>query len=98
MVCPWILHRDPRWFPEPERFLPERWLGKQAAPRYAYLPFGAGPRQCLGNNFAQVEAILLLATLAPRFRLQAVRPAQPWAAMLLEPEHEPMVRVRPRAA
>src|SRR5579859_6529898 len=54
----WVVHRDPRWFDEPERFLPERWEGDLAKrlPRFAYFPFGGGPRQCIGNSFALMEA------------------------------------------
>lgn len=76
LMPPWLIHRDPAWWRDPERFDPERWAdasspapGEPARPRSAYLPFGAGPRQCLGNAFAMLEATLLLATLAQRVRL-----------------------------
>ena len=68
----WIVHRDARWWPEPKRFLPERWLpGGEAPerPRFAYFPFGGGPRQCIGEGFAWMEGILALATIARRWRL-----------------------------
>jgi cytochrome P450 len=67
----WVLHRDPRFFDEPESFRPERWEDGLARrlPRYAYFPFGGGPRICIGNAFAQMEAVLLLATIARRYRL-----------------------------
>ncbi|MBM4375787.1 MAG: cytochrome P450 [Deltaproteobacteria bacterium] len=61
----WVLHRDARWFPEPERFAPDR---AKDPPRYAYLPFGAGPQVCIGSHFAMMEATLLLATIAQRSR------------------------------
>jgi cytochrome P450 len=66
----WVIHRDPRWFDEPEAFRPDRWAGGLAKrlPRYAYFPFGGGPRVCIGNQFAQMEAVLILATVARRFR------------------------------
>lgn len=72
----WAAHRDPRHFPHPERFMPERWDGDLARrlPRFAYFPFGGGPRLCIGNNFALLELVLVLATLARRFR-PFVRPA-----------------------
>jgi cytochrome P450 len=68
----WVLHRDPRFFDEPLSYRPERWLDGLAKrlPRYAYFPFGGGPRICIGNAFAQMEAVLLLATIARRFRLR----------------------------
>ena len=79
MASPYTLQRDPRFFPEPERFMPERWLDSSAPapPRYAYIPFGGGPRVCIGNHFATMEIALVLATLmqqieftvAPDYRL-----------------------------
>jgi cytochrome P450 len=68
----WVVHRDPRWFDEPEAFHPDRWAGDLARrlPRFAYFPFGGGPRQCIGNTFATMEAILLLVMIARRFRLE----------------------------
>jgi cytochrome P450 len=72
LMSPWVIHRDRRFYAEPERFNPDRWtedFGKQL-PRFAYFPFGGGPRQCIGNSFAMMEAELVLATLAQRFRLQ----------------------------
>jgi cytochrome P450 len=64
------LHRDKRFFPDPDRFDPERFAAgwMERLPRYAYLPFGGGPRVCIGNNFAMMEARLILATLAQRWR------------------------------
>lgn len=71
-MFPWVLHRHRDWWDRPEIFDPERFApGKPPAhPRYAYLPFGAGPRICLGASFAMTEAVLILATLAQRFRLR----------------------------
>lgn len=68
----WVLHRDPRYFDDPESFRPERWADGLARrlPRYAYFPFGGGPRICIGNSFALMESVLLLATIARRFRLR----------------------------
>jgi cytochrome P450 len=67
----WVLHRDPRFFDDPESFRPERWDDDLARrlPHYAYFPFGGGPRVCIGNSFAQMEAVLLLAAIARRYRL-----------------------------
>lgn len=74
-ILQWAVHRDPRWFPDPERFAPERWEEDllRKLPRYAYFPFGGGPRLCIGNNFAMLEAVLVLATLARRFRPEVHR-------------------------
>ncbi len=85
-----VVHRDRRWFEEPEAFRPERWAGDlaQRLPRFAYFPFGGGPRQCIGNSFAQMEAVLVLATIAQRFRLSLV-PGQritPTPYVTLRPE------------
>ena len=74
VMSPYLIHRDARWFPEPLRFAPERWLkDDDERPRYAYFPFGAGNRICIGERFAWMEATLVLATLARRwaFRLAA---------------------------
>jgi cytochrome P450 len=74
VIPTWVVHRDPRWYDEPEAFRPERWADDRArgAPRFAYVPFGGGPRQCIGNGFAMMEAVLLLAAIARRFRLSMV--------------------------
>jgi cytochrome P450 len=78
-VSPLLLHRDPRWYPDPDRFDPGRWLGGHARPpRNAYLPFGTGPRSCIGEQFAWMEAVTVLAVLARSwtFRVAAgFRPA-----------------------
>jgi cytochrome P450 len=70
-MCQWVSHRDPRYFgPDPEAFRPERWLDGLAKriPKYAYYPFGGGPRVCIGNTFALMEAAILLATVGQRYR------------------------------
>jgi cytochrome P450 len=86
----YIVHRDPRWFPHPERFMPERFTmeAKAARPRFAYFPFGGGGRQCIGESFAWMEAILALATIAQRWRLALV-PGQ-----TIEPQ--PKITLRPK--
>ena len=68
----WVIHRDGRWFDDPEAFRPERWADglMQRIHRYAYFPFGGGPRICIGNNFALMEATLILATIARQYRLE----------------------------
>jgi cytochrome P450 len=70
----WVVHRDARWFPNPEGFDPDRFSPERARdlPRYAYFPFGGGPRICIGNHFAMMEATLLLAIIVQRFRIELV--------------------------
>jgi len=87
----WTMHRDPRWFTDPEVFRPERWedgLAKRL-PRFAYFPFGGGPRQCIGNTFALMEATLVLATIAQKFRFHLVagHPVVPLPSITLRPRH-----------
>jgi cytochrome P450 len=91
-VCPYALHRDPDLWPDadrfdPDRFLPDRERGRE---RFAYIPFGAGPRLCLGNHFAITEASVVLALTARRFRLRAV-PGR-------HIEHDIAISLRPRGA
>ena len=100
LMCQYIVHRDARWFPRPERFEPERWAsgGESDHPRYAYFPFGGGPRQCIGEQFAWMEAILVLATVAQRWRLRAESPHLPaiYATLTLRPQGDTRVRVEAR--
>lgn len=72
LTSQWVVHRDPRWFPNPEGFDPDRWAPERAAelPKFAYFPFGGGPRVCIGNHFASMEAALVLATIVQRFRIE----------------------------
>ena len=71
MLPQWVVHRDAAWFPEPLSFVPERWLSDaaQRIPRFAYFPFGGGPRVCIGNHFAMLEATLALASIVRQVRL-----------------------------
>lgn len=88
IVPVYAMHHDPRWFEEPDAFRPERFLSAdKTLPKLAYLPFGGGPRVCIGNAFAQLEATLLLATLAQRFRLSLgpQRSVTPEATLTLRP-------------
>ena len=86
----WVIHRDPRFFDDPLTYRPERWadgLAKRIH-RYAYFPFGGGPRICIGNGFALMESVLLLATIARRYRLALAPDAviKPLPTMTLRPE------------
>jgi cytochrome P450 len=84
LMSQWVVHRDPRWYDEPERFLPERWTDGllRRLPKYAYFPFGGGPRVCIGNHFAMMEATLVLTAVARN-----------WAFSV--PPGEPAVKPRP---
>jgi len=75
LMSQYIMHRDARWFPDPERFDPERFSPERQAerPKFAYFPFGGGPRVCIGEQFAWMEGIIALATIAQRWRLRLVR-------------------------
>jgi cytochrome P450 len=99
-VSPWVLHRDPRHFEAPAEFRPERWLDGLASrlPRGAYVPFGGGPRLCIGQSFALMEAILLLAAVCRRFRLtlDPDRPVAPAPSITLRPAGGVWMRVAKR--
>ena len=92
LISQYLMHRDARYFPEPEKFVPDRWgagnARTAALPRFAYFPFGGGPRVCIGAGFAMMEAVLLLATIAQKFQIQ------------ISPEEkvsmQPSVTLRPR--
>ena len=90
ILSPYVMHRDPRYFPDPERFDPERWTpeAKAARPQFSYFPFGGGPRRCIGEGFAWMEGVLVIAALAQSWRLRLV-PGQ-------RVEPQPVVTLRPR--
>ena len=92
LISQLIMHNDARYFPEPQRFDPDRWGTSDprdaALPRFAYFPFGGGPRVCIGAGFAMMEAVLLLATIAQHFRIQ-IAPGQ-------KVNMQPSVTLRPR--
>ena len=96
----WAVQRDPRYFAEPNRFYPERWTEDftNGLPKYAYFPFGGGPRACIGNYFAMMEVVLLLATIGQRFRftLQPDHPVSLMPAMSLRPTDGIKVSLRTR--
>jgi cytochrome P450 len=89
LLSPWVSHRDPRWFPAPEKFDPDRWRPEIAEklPKFAYFPFGGGARVCIGERFAWAEGVLVLATLAQRwkFRLAPGQTAETKAVITLRP-------------
>ncbi len=105
-VTPWLLHRDPRWWPQmPEAFWPQRFMPATESwtpdpiPRGAYIPFGLGPRVCLGQHFAQLEMTLIAAQLLQRFRLKALgdTPPAPRLAVTLRPQGGLRLQLEARA-
>ncbi len=91
LIAPWLLHRKPAIWENPERFDPERFSPERsgARHRFAYIPFGAGPRICIGMAFAMTEAVLILATIAQRYRLRlkAGHPVEPQGLITLRPRY-----------
>jgi cytochrome P450 len=89
-ISQWVTHHDPRFFPDPLRFEPERWTPEAEAsrPDFSYFPFGGGPRLCIGESFAKMEAALLIATIAQRWRIRLA----PGARV----DTLPLVTLRPR--
>ncbi|HEY9480048.1 MAG TPA: cytochrome P450 [Gemmatimonadaceae bacterium] len=90
LMSQYLVHRDPRWWDDPERFDPDRWIAEPQAerPKFSYFPFGAGTRMCVGEHFAWMEGTLVLATLAQRWSLRYELPDPPVL--------EPLVTLRPR--
>ncbi|MGW7410240.1 cytochrome P450 [Streptomyces sp. NPDC054833] len=115
-IIPWVVHRDPQWWPQPELFAPQRWLeAPQSAgaadeltghavrpgrPRLAYLPFGGGPRQCIGNTFSRMEGVMALATLGRHWEFEPVPgfAVDPLARITIRPRHGLPVTARRRGA
>jgi cytochrome P450 len=99
MIAPWILHRHHKLWDDPAAFRPLRFMPDQPPPdRFAFMPFGAGPRICVGAQFAMAEAILVLAAITRRFRVTRVdtTPVLPVAVVTTQPDHHAMVRLKPR--
>jgi cytochrome P450 len=101
LMSQWVVHRDSRWYDEPEKFRPERWADGllRRLPRQAYFPFGGGPRICIGNHFAMMEAVLVLSTVARRWHF-SVPPGEgavaPRPAVTLRPGGPIRLIVQPR--
>ncbi len=100
LMAQWVTHRDPRFWVAAEKFDPDRWEGEAPArlPKYAYFPFGGGPRGCVGNTFSMMEATLLLAAIARRFRFERAEsePVRPRPSLTLRPERGILMRLHAR--
>jgi cytochrome P450 len=101
IMSPYVVHRDPRWYPDPERFDPDRWSPelRGSRPKFAYFPFGGGARVCVGEHFAWTEGVLLLAVLGQRWRLRLApgHPVDYRALITLRPRHGMRMTVSRRA-
>jgi cytochrome P450 len=99
IIAPWLLHRHEKLWRDPNAFIPQRFMAPNPPPdRFAYMPFGAGPRICIGAHFAMVEAILALAKLIGEFRveLRDTTPVIPLGVVTTMPDHAPMFVIKPR--
>jgi cytochrome P450 len=90
LMSPYVMHHDPRYYPDPTEFDPERWTAEARAsrPKFAYFPFGGGPRVCIGEQFAWMEGVLLIATIARRWRMRLAEGQRV--------DTRPMITLRPR--
>ena len=99
LLLPYITHRHPKYWEKPEEFYPEHFLPEKVAarPRFAYFPFGGGPRQCIGNNFALMEAQLIIATVAQKYRLRLTdeQPIEPETSITLRPSRSLKMTLHP---
>jgi cytochrome P450 len=101
MIAPWVLHRHHAFWTEPAAFNPARFMPEAPPPpRFAFMPFGAGPRICVGAQFAMAEAVLVLAALVQRFHisLRDQRPVMPIAVVTTQPDHAPLFQLSLRGA
>lgn len=100
ILSPWVTHRDARVFPNPEVFDPDRWspVFEQQLPKFAYFPFGGGPRVCIGSSFALMEAAVLLASLAQRYEVSLIAGSkvEPMPSITLRPANGVHVRLQKR--
>jgi cytochrome P450 len=100
-LSPYVMHRQPRYFPDPERFDPERFTDQamQGRPRYAYFPFGSGPRSCIGETFAHMECVLVITSIVQRFQLKLVsgHPVVPEVGTFLRPKNGILMRLERRS-
>lgn len=93
-----VMHRNPRYFERPDEFLPDRWLEDHDLPQFAYFPFGGGSRRCIGDQFAWMEAAIVLSTLGSRYRFEraTTQEVQPMPIVTLRPDGPVLMRAVPR--
>ena len=98
MLAPWLLHRHEKLWDQPNAFIPKRFMSATPPDQFAYLPFSAGPRVCIGAPFAQAEAVRALARLSGAFRVELTyaAPVIPVGVVTTQPDHSPVFRISPR--
>jgi cytochrome P450 len=100
LISPWVMHHDPRYFADPQRFDPERFSAEneKSIPKYAYFPFGGGPHVCTGSHLATMEAEVMLAMMIERYRFELVpeRPVEPQALITVRPKDGLYLKVTKR--
>jgi cytochrome P450 len=98
MIAPWLLHRHEKLWDQPNAFIPKRFMSTEPPDRFAYLPFGAGPRVCIGAPFAQAESVLALARLVGAFRVELAdtAPVIPQGVVTTQPDRSPLFRITRR--
>jgi cytochrome P450 len=100
LLSPYLMHHDARWFPEPEKFDPERWTpeAREARPKFTYYPFGGGTRVCIGERFAWMEGVILMAAIAQkwRFRLEPGQRVEPLPLITLRVKNGLRMTAEPR--
>ncbi len=100
IVSPYVLQRDPRWFADPERFDPERWTpeAREARPKFSYFPFGGGARVCIGERFAWMEGVILIAAVAQKWKLRLAegQRVEPLPLITLRTKYGMRMKVEPR--
>lgn len=98
MIAPWLLHRHEKLWDQPNAFIPKRFMSSEPPDRFAYLPFGAGPRVCIGAPFAQAESVLALARLIGAFRVELAdtAPVIPLGVVTTQPDRSPLFRITRR--
>ncbi|HLF83978.1 MAG TPA: cytochrome P450 [Blastocatellia bacterium] len=91
LMSPWVMHHDPRFFPDPFKFDPERWTAeaRESRPKFSYFPFGGGPRVCIGEQFAWMEGALLIAAIAQQWKMRLApgQRVEPKAMITLRPKY-----------
>jgi cytochrome P450 len=100
LISPWLMHRSADHYPEPDAFRPERWLDSRPPAPYAFIPFGGGPRRCIGEDLALTEALIVVSRIVSRYRLTALGAPRPsvFPGLTLQSQDGLWVTIQPRTA